>query len=173
MPVTESEKVLARIWPLLEGKSVLDLGCGVKKIVPWATGVDDHSESKNIGEHHVAARVDAAAMELQKHFPMQSFAVVFSSHTLEHIAAPLLETLQYWGSFVAPAGRMILYLPNEDRYRFDPRNPSVKNPGHAHLLTPKSFHAVLEKLQGFTIETFSEDPEIYDHYSFLVVLAKS
>jgi SAM-dependent methyltransferase len=171
MPITESEKVFRRILPLIEGKSVLDLGCGMKKIAPWAIGVDDASESKHIRDAFVQACVDPDSRELDDKVS-RDFDVVFSSHTLEHVRAPLLETIEYWASFVKPGGCLILYLPDEDRYRFDPKNPAVKNPQHVYLLTPKMFHEVLERIENLSIETFESDPQIHDHYSFLVVLRK-
>ncbi len=172
MPITESEKVFRRILHLIEGKTVVDLGCGIKKIAPWAIGVDDESESKVFRESYVKARVDPASRELSSHFEPESFDVVFSSHTLEHIRNPILDTLRYWASFVKPGGRLVLYLPDEDRYRYDQNNPQAKNPGHAHLLTPVVFRMLLAQLEELSVEAFEEDPQIFDHYSFLVVLRK-
>lgn len=173
MPVTEAEKVFLRIKPLLEGKSVVDLGCGIKKIAPWAIGVDDESESRVFWDQYVKARVDSVSGDLSKSFTPDSFDVVFSSHTLEHIRYPLLDTIRYWVSFVKPGGRLILYLPDENRYRFDPGNPKVKNPGHAHILTPQMFRELLDQVKELSLEHFEEDPQIYDHYSFLVVCRKA
>ena len=162
MPATEGEKVFRRIVHLLEGKTVVDLGCGIQKIAPWAIGVDDESESKHFRDQIVRARVDPVSRELSTAFKPESFDVVFSSHTLEHIRYPIIDTLRYWLTFVKPRGRLIAYLPDE-------------NPGHVHLLTPKSFLALLYDsglADEVVIEVFEEDPQIFDHYSFLVVLRK-
>ncbi len=172
MPITESEKVFRRIMHLLEGKTVLDLGCGIKKIAPWAIGVDDASESKDFRDTYVKARVDHVSRELSEHFQPASADVVFSSHTLEHIRYPILDTLRYWASFVKKGGLLILYLPDENRYRFDPKRPSAKNPQHVHLLTPEMFRPIIEQVAEAAVEAFEGDPQIHDHYSFLVVCRK-
>lgn len=172
MPITESEKVFRRIMHLIEGKTVADLGCGIKKIAPWAIGVDDASESRDFRDLIVKARVDHVSKDMAEHFLPDSFDVVFSSHTLEHIRYPILDTLRYWTAFVKPGGRLILYLPDEDRYRFDPKNPKVKNPQHVHLLTPATFRPIIDQVEELSVELFEEDPKIFDHYSFLVVCRK-
>lgn len=172
MPITESEKCFRRIMHLIEGKTVVDLGCGIKKIAPWAVGVDDGSESRDFRDQIVKARVDHVSRDLSKQFEPESFDVVFSSHTLEHIRYPILDTLRYWATFVKPGGRLILYLPDEDRYVFDPKHPKVKNPQHAHILTPVVFRKLLEQVEELSIELFEDDPQIHDHYSFLVVCRK-
>lgn len=173
MPITEAEKVFMRIRHLIEGKVVVDLGCGIKKVAPWAIGVDDHSETKHFRDAVTMARTDPISRELSAHYKPETFDVVFSSHTLEHIKAPILDILRYWLVFVKPGGRLILYLPDENRYVFDPNNPSAKNPGHVHLLDPQMFLSILHDLSDeVVVEVFEEDPRIHDHYSFLVVLKK-
>jgi len=172
MPATESEKVFRRIMHLIEGKVVVDLGCGIKKVAPWAIGVDDASESRHFRDTITQSRVDPVSRELSAHYKPETFDVVFSSHTLEHIRCPILDTLKYWATFLKPNGRMILYLPDEGRYQYDPKNPQAKNPGHFHLLTPKMFLELTRSLDELAVEVFEEDPQIPDHYSFLVVLRK-
>jgi hypothetical protein len=71
-----------------------------------------------------------------------------------------------------PGGRLVLYLPNERRYVFDPKNPKVRNPEHFHYLTPEVVRWALEQLP-VEIETAQDDPEIFDHYSFLVIARRT
>jgi hypothetical protein len=168
VPVTESEKVLGRIKHLLEGKSVVDLGCGNLPIVKWAVGVDDTSESKHTKPGTVIAKIDPESRELSG---LAGAEVVFSSHAIEHLKAPLLETLRYWLGLVRQGGRLILYLPDERRYKFDQKNPTSRNPGHWHYLTPETFRWYVEQLP-VDIEVLEEDPQIFDHYSFLVIARK-
>lgn len=168
MPLTEGEKIRAKILHLLENKSVLDLGCGGHPIVPWAVGVDDTSESKHISPATIIAKIDPDSNQLGSSFLSD---VVFSSHALEHIRAPILETLRYWIRLVRPGGRLILYLPDERRYVFDQANRKAKNPGHCHYLTPETFRWHLEQTE-LLIELFKEDPVIHDRYSFLVIARK-
>jgi SAM-dependent methyltransferase len=168
MPETESEKALSRILHLLEGKQVLDLGCGRRPVVPWATGVDDSSECQHLRPGTISAKIDPESRQIQSFHQVD---VVFSSHALEHMRSPILETLRYWLGLVKPAGRLILYLPDERRYVFDQKSPTTRNPGHHHYLTADTFHWYLEQLP-VDIELFQRDPEIFDHYSFLVVARK-
>lgn len=171
MPSTESEKIYSRIRELLEGKTVVDLGCGVKKIVPWAVGVDDGSAYGQLKPAAIdrSASVDPERKTLPIALDGQTFQVVFSSHALEHIRAPILETLRYWLQFVTVGGHLILYLPNEARYVFDHTNRKSRNPQHYHFLTPDTFAWYLEQLAGVTIEAMEDDPQIHDHYSFLAI----
>lgn len=163
--VTESSKIRGSIIGLLEGKSVLDIGCGIEKVVPWALGVDDLSESSRGAD--LNANV-APGGDLLASLRGLTYDVVFSSHTLEHIPSPIEETLLLWAQAVAPGGRLILYLPDEAHYQFDPRNPRIKNPAHAHLLTFETFIPVMARLPGFVIEEARMDLGP-GRYSFLVV----
>jgi SAM-dependent methyltransferase len=174
---TEGEKILPRVLSYLKGKSVLDLGCGGTKIVPWAVGVDDAREwSKKPPSIDIASPIDpdhsgVLVHELFVSKRPQFYDVLFSSHALEHVKNPILETLRYWLSFVKPGGKMILYLPSEVHYKYDPANPKVRNPAHAHFLTMEVFMWYLEQLKETSIDLF--EPDIGpDRYSFLVVLSK-
>lgn len=166
---SEAAKIRERLEPCLRGKTVLDIGCGPEKVVPWALGVDDFSECAGIAE--IRANV-APGGDLEEKLAGRTFDVVFSSHTLEHIRAPVAETLRHWLAFVQAGGRLALYLPDEDFYRFDPRRPEVKNPAHVHLLTMGGFMPEISAVPGLSIETAIHDIGP-DRYSFLVVALKS
>lgn len=168
MIMTEADKIRKRVLPLLEGKKVLDLGCGNHPIVPWATGLDDSSESKIFVPGVYKFSIEPSRNELCN---FRDFDVVFSSHAIEHMKTPLLDTLRYWLSSVKAGGRLILYLPDERRYIYNPKNLKERNPGHHHYLTPETFNWYLEQLP-VEIETIEDDPVIFDHYSFLVIARK-
>ncbi len=163
--MTEADKVRVRILALLEGKSVLDLGCGNHPVVPWATGVDDASESKILTPGVLVGSISPESDFLRK---QPAADVVFSSHAIEHMPFPLLRTLKHWLSAVKTGGRLILYLPDERRYVFNPASPKLRNPGHHHYLTPETFRWYVEQLP-MEIERLEDDPPIFDHYSFLLV----
>lgn len=172
MPTTESEKILERIRPILEAKSVLDLGCGIQTVVPWAVGVDDGSETVHLKPNIVRAPIGkSGAAKLSAALRGAKFAVVFSSHALEHMREPVRETLEHWSSFVAPGGALVLYLPEERAYRFDPRNPKARNPSHWHYLTMDTFVWYAEQLPNFTIDVLEHDLGP-DRYSFLCILRR-
>lgn len=166
--MTEADKVKSRILHLLDGKAVLDLGCGHHPVVPWAQGIDDSSESKIVAAGVMLASIDPSKLALNA---FRNYDVVFSSHALEHLRCPILETLRYWLTGVKPGGRLILYLPDERRYVFDPKSPTARNPGHHHYLTPETFTWYLQQLP-IEIESIQEDPQIFDHYSFLVIVRR-
>jgi predicted SAM-dependent methyltransferase len=168
---TEAEKILPSILGLLEDKSVLDIGCGARKIVPWATGVDDGSESKILPDGIVRCSVSPGAGAMNSHFSKSSWNVVFSSHTLEHIKHPIRETLEYWGSFVAPGGLFILYLPDESVYQYSRENPRARNPAHWHYLTPDTFLWYAEQLSQFREISITKDIGP-NRYSFLAAMRK-
>lgn len=175
--MTEASKILPRIIDLLKGKTVLDLGCGEEKIVPWAVGVDDGSEWDKLEPEINASiaknggRKDLTLALLRTGNPTY-FDVVFSSHVVEHCQAPIRDTLYYWLSFLKWDGLLILYLPDENHYIYDPNNPKARNPAHHHFLTPETFRWHLEQIPNLVIELF--EPDIGDdRYSFLVVARKS
>jgi trans-aconitate methyltransferase len=163
--MSEAAKILPRISVYLQGHTVIDLGCGPTKIVPWAMGVDDYSEQG------IKAGADVVC-RLEDFNPIQKFDVVFSSHALEHMRAPLGETLSRWFSWVMPGGLLILYLPDERHYVYDHNNPKARNPAHFHLLTPEVVQWHLEQIPGLIIE--ANEPDLgEDRYSFLVIARKA
>lgn len=167
--MTEADKIRGRVAPLLAPpNSVIDLGCGNHPVVPWATGVDDGSESKILAAGVVRGRIEPDGGFLAT-LPLAD--VVFSSHAIEHMRCPILETLRYWLTAVKKGGRLVLYLPDESRYVYNPKNPAERNPGHHHYLTPGTFRWYVEQLP-VEIEALEEDARVFDHYSFLVVARK-
>ena len=162
--MSEAAKILPRIISYLSGRTVVDLGCGNHRVVPWAVGVDDYSEQGTKEGASVVCRVE----DFQ---PPEPFDVVFSSHMLEHTAAPLGETLTRWLAMVKPWGHLILYLPDERHYIYDHNDHKRRNPAHKHYLTPEVFRWHLEQLPGIEIEAV--DPDLGpDRYSFLVICRK-
>jgi SAM-dependent methyltransferase len=169
---TEAEKIRPRILSLLENKSVLDIGCGSETIVPWALGVDDGSETLELPKGVIRAKISPDSISMAIALGGRMFDVVFSSHALEHMRTPILETLQWWLNFVKPGGYLLLYLPSEQHYVFDSNNPKRRNPGHHHFLTINTFTWYLDQLTGVD---FSVEPDIdltHNRYSFLCIIRK-
>ncbi len=175
----EAAKIRERVLCYLKDKTVLDLGCGDEKIVPWAIGVDSAQEHARL-----PAAVDIVAPVGPSHAPdlrevlrrlhaTELFDVVFSSHTLEHMVEPIKMVLDHWASFVKPGGLLILYLPDERYYVFDREFPRRRNPAHHHFLTFETFPWYLDQVHGLRIDSFAPDfypPET--NYSFLIVARK-
>lgn len=162
----ESDKIRSVVSPLLEGKSVLDIGCGLNawKIVPWAIGVDYFRAEK---PNHKA---DASpySSDLDRLFGRGRFDVVFSSHALEHMPAPILTTLRHWLHYAKVEGLFVLYLPDERHYVFDSERPKARNPEHFHYLTQDVFAWYLDQLENLAVER-NELRVVGDEHSFLVV----
>jgi len=171
--MTESEKILPLVKDFLEGKRVIDLGCGEKKIVPWAIGVDDCSES-TIAKPDVVAKVGATDKEAlvarlgALGLPgLGGWPVVFSSHTLEHLREPVGENLWWWWSLVARKGRLVLCVPDETLYVYAPQAPKARNPAHKHFLTMDTMRWHWEQVTGANILSCSRK-----EYSILFVVEK-
>lgn len=178
--MNEAAKILSAVMPILKGKSVLDLGCGDEKVVPWAVGVDSGKEwATPPAGVDVFAYIDPGARELAQALKVAgkslTYDVVFSSHALEHLRAPILETLEYWLCFVSPGGVLVLYLPDERYYVYDRKAPRARNPAHKHYLTLDTFMWYAEQLQGVTVDQYFLDvvEGDFSRYSFLVVLRKA
>ena len=173
---SESSKIMAVVVQYLKGQTVLDLGCGDEKVVPWAIGVDDASEwlevPKAVGIK-VKVNPESKGLDILHQRPEGGLQdVIFSSHCLEHLRCPIGETLRYWFSFVRPGGLLVLYLPDERFYVYAPAHPKLRNPAHFHLLTMDTFLWYAEQLPGSTIVKTFLDNEAPGHYSFLVVIRK-
>lgn len=68
-------------------------------------------------------------------FPDHRFDVVYSSHTLEHMAEPY-RALGEWWRVLKPGGHIVLVVPDETLYEHDVW-PSVMNSGHLHHFTTR------------------------------------
>ena len=77
----------------------------------------------------------------------QTFNVVLCHHVLEHVENPL-ETLNHLKSFVAPNGRLLLYVPFEHSTTF------VRNEPNMHLFswTAQTLGNLVER-SGFRVES--------------------
>lgn len=161
--ITESEKIYPVIKKYLDGKSVIDIGCGAKKIISDAIGIDTVSGAANI----VINPADIYVLQNANKIPKAD--VVFSSHALEHLCYPEL-ALQSWAKLLKNLeGLIILYLPDE-RY-YDNR----ANIYHVQSWSLESFLEWIEPFHFFEIiESGIHTGMIDGHgcYSFYVVMKK-
>jgi predicted SAM-dependent methyltransferase len=172
MAYCESIRALAflKAWNLehyLAGR-LLDIGCGPEPILPGATGM-------NIPEHPgvLALSANPESSDMRRSFQEGYFDSVFSSHCLEHIRAPILETLSHWLHFVKPGGFLVLWLPDERYYVCYPENPKRRNESHLHYLTMDTFEWYAEQLQGARVLHLAPDVDVRNgKYSFLAVFQK-
>ncbi len=164
--------------PLLFGQ-IVDLGCGPEPVLPGATGVNcDAMPGVTLpgggpGPRVMRGNVDPSSGDLPVLLGQENFDVVFSSHALEHMPSPIRYTLEHWLRLVRPGGRMILYLPDERYYQFDPGEPEIRNPEHLHYLTMDTFEWYALQVRGVTLEHLSPDVDVrHGRYSFLAVFRK-
>jgi SAM-dependent methyltransferase len=104
-------------WDRYFGGVVLDIGCGADKITPEADPYD-------------LAQGDAQTLEGVED---ESYDLVFSSHTLEHMRQPR-EALRNWWRVVKPGGHLIVIVPDEDLYE-QGYWPSIFNSDHKATFT--------------------------------------
>ena len=121
---SETDKVidLPQVMQYIIG-DVLDIGCGVHKITPNATGVDGRllpgvdvvCEHEDIWEKVRAFRKDNNFISV--------FDTIYSSHFLEHLPDQY-GAIKVWEMMLKRGGHLILYLPHGDNY------DNKENPEH-------------------------------------------
>ena len=106
----------------LRGRSVIDIGCGLRPITEDAFRYD-HDEEWGIDG---TRDYDASFM---KEVEDESFDVVYSSHTLEHCIVPYL-AIRNWWRILKHNGFLIIAVPDRDLYELKTELPAVWNPDH-------------------------------------------
>lgn len=137
----------------MDGRVVLDIGCGVNKTVPWAIGVD----IKPVTD------IQCSGDDLRGLEDGSADAIV-SRHSLEHFIDPV-QTLMEWRRVLKPRGKMIVVLP--DHERIDTMGPAMNAGDHLHAFTQDSFDRLVDLVpglelveQGLAIEGWSFYAEI-------------
>jgi len=150
-PLEDKEGDVVRSF--VEGERILELGCGAKKTVENAVGMDlapNGEEIKQVlGHFSVADIVGDVSHKLP--FPPNSYDTIIARHILEH-CLDTLETLRNWNRVLRLGGRLIVAVPNELQVRSIPLNPE-----HVHAFSPDSLRNVLEAT-GFK-QICYEDPK--------------
>lgn len=132
---------------LVEGENVLELGCGGRKTVPHAVGIDLHPAGEVIpfvaGQDVGGSRADLIG-DVSTGLPVgrRSQDTIIARHILEHCQDPL-GTLQIWNQALRFTGRLIVAVPNQQL-----GNTIVMNPEHVVSFVPKSL-ANLARAAGF------------------------
>lgn len=129
----------------VRGPKIVELGCGFRKTVPQAIGVDhsakgEHPTNLHDGKECVA---DVQA-DVTKQLPRELYGAdtAIARHVLEH-SVNTVETLKHWNAILKMDGRLIIAVPNQDVISSIPLNPE-----HVHAFTPESLKAIAE-LCGF------------------------
>jgi SAM-dependent methyltransferase len=167
----EARKVVWDVVQYLRG-TVLDLGCGPRKVLPHVVGVDSCADTALFG---IPIRPDVKVDDCADLADFESAAVdaVFSSHLLEHIA-DTGKALAEWWRVLKPGGHLVLYLPHRDLY------PNIgtegANPDHKHDFSPDDvlghIASVAAGSQTGMDVLVNETRDQGMEYSFLLVVQK-
>ena len=126
---TETEGVLEHVLPYCDGRG-LDIGCGQRKVVPEAIGLDFATEY-NIKRHPAtAADLIGRWEETLDKVPGLPVDYIYSSHLLEDYA-DIEPPLRAWTNAIRPGGYLILVLPIEQVFLAHcAATGQLTNPGH-------------------------------------------
>lgn len=142
------------IQELIRGPKIVELGCGYRKTVPQAIGVDQAAKGEFPSNLHEGMKSIAdVKADVSKPLPRELFDAdtLIARHILEH-CIDTIETLKNWNESLKMGGRLIIAVPNQDIINSIPLNPE-----HVHAFTPESLKKISE-LCGFKqIET--RDPK--------------
>ncbi len=163
------------LLPWCKGQPILDLGCAkgayLREFAAGSLGVD---VSRPNLEHCQRLGLRTVDVDLNRDLPIPtaSFPVVFCSHVLEHVDAPI-QLLRECHRVLTPGGRLVLGLPIEtsvvnwlrgQRYFYH-------HPGHLYSFSIENIDALLRKT-GFEIERFYFEPRIVRLQIWLALLQR-
>lgn len=134
----------------IRGPKIIELGCGFRKTVPQAIGIDQsaHGEAPT-NLHDGKVSVADIQADVSQPLPIEDLSVdtVIARHILEHIVNSV-QTLKNWAKVLKVGGRMIIAVPNQDIISSIPLNPE-----HVHAFTPESLKEIMELVGFKQIET--------------------
>lgn len=103
---------------------IVELGCGSKKTVPDAIGLDMVKKDDFIDTLTYGAKSQADIVaDVSKPLPLEeNYAdTVIARHILEHMVDPLTTLIQ-WGRIIKKGGKIILAVPDQGRHSTIPMN---------------------------------------------------
>lgn len=146
--LADSEGKLIRSLINKEDKAILDLGCGPRKTVKKAIGIDivprgERIPSLDENTNPVFSDADMVG-DVSSNLPVENNSqdVIIGRHILEHFIDHI-SVLEHWKSKLKEGGRLLLALPNEQWHQTIPMNSE-----HLHAFTPKSAYTLVEAM-GF------------------------
>ncbi len=124
--------------------TVLELGCGNAKLVPWSIGVDRVANDDAVMQIGGVKSVATVQADLNRPLPYADESVdeIVAQHLLEHLV-DTLGVLQDWYRVLSPGGRLVLTTPDERLV-----TGITMNPEHVHAFTPASLSRMAEAV-GF------------------------
>lgn len=121
-------------------KNVVELGCGGRKTVEHAIGVDRVPVGDQIPFLPNTQSIADVQADVQNELPFadNSQDVVIARHIFEH-CLDSVGTARRWNRIIRPGGKLILAVPDERVTRGIPLNPE-----HVHAFNPESLKNILE-----------------------------
>ena len=163
---SETSKCRARLAPYCTGDGI-DIGFGGDPITPAAVRIDLPNQYGAVGDHPVQLRGDAADL---RWFRDGTLDFVFSSHVLEDFH-DTEAVLREWLRVLKPGGRLIIFCPDENRFRAHCSSTGQPyNTHHVHAHFSLGFVKDLLARIGNTRLVY-ENPEV-DVYSWDLVVEK-
>lgn len=149
---------------LVRGPKIVELGCGFRKTVPSAIGIDMVPKGAPCNHLNGPPCVADIQADVTKTIPIEENSVdtVIARHILEH-AVDSIQTIRNWSKILKVGGRLIIAVPNQEV-----RNTIPLNPEHIHGFTPASLSNLLLACGFEPISII--DPENY--ISFIGVFEK-
>ena len=133
------------IRTLVDGDRVVELGCGPKKTVPHAVGVDIIKKGDPIPHLFGCFSIADIQADVFQPLPLTDCSqdVIIARHLLEH-ALDVARALINWNRVLKLQGRLIVAVPDEEIAHGIPMNPE-----HVHAFTARSLKSLMS-LCGFS-----------------------
>lgn len=124
----------------VHGEKVVELGCGGRKTVDGAVGVDRVRSGENIPHLYGTQSVADVVADVQEPLPFADFSqdVIISRHILEH-CLDAVQTVKNWNSVLRLGGRLIIAVPDEAVTAGIPLNSE-----HCHAFKSESLKSLAE-----------------------------
>lgn len=121
-------------------QNVLELGCGGKKTLEKAIGVDRIEKGSPIPHLPGVLSVADIVADVSSPLPVEdgSQDTVIARHILEH-CVDSVGTINQWKKVIRPGGKLIVAVPNETISKSIPMNFE-----HVHAFTPDSLKGLME-----------------------------
>lgn len=120
--------------------NVVELGCGGRKTVDRAVGVDRVPRGAPIPNLAGTVSVADVVADVERELPFDAASqdVVIARHILEH-CLDSVGTVRAWGRIIRPGGKLVVAVPDERVTSGIPLNPE-----HVHAFSPESLKSLLE-----------------------------
>ena len=145
----------------------LDIGCAGDKLFKHMKGFDLPNPYSRCGDDRIDYRGDAS--KISSYFPEDHWKFIYSSHLLEDFPNTK-EVLADWKKIVKPDGYIILYLPNEQRYRSHCKKTGQQYNGSHKVLDMSCEY--MEKIGKEIDLKVVYKLEEHGDYSFLILFKK-